>query len=203
VALSDAYATTAEYRDQTGKESSDEDLVLEREIVAVSRYLDRILIRPLGFNKDGTDEADEVSRVYVMGRGTRLDMDDHVSVRSVAVGNQYTQVYDSALATSAYVLMPRNAALGPEVRPYSQIEFVSSYPACGQLVRVTGIGGWAEVPEAIVSATIELTSILRMESPRSTNRVTEMNQVLSTSRVAQNILGDLLKAYGSKRLVFA
>lgn len=201
--LADAYATVQEYRDQTGKTSEDDDLALGRELKAIARYLDRALGRTLGFNRDGTGPTDDVARVYVMGRGVVLDIDDHVSITSIAIGDHYTQTYATALAASAWVKLPRKAASGPEAKPYRQLEFLSSYPGVGELVKVTGIGGWPAVPDAIKSANIELTSILRLESPRSSNSINEMNQVISTSRVAQNILGELIDAYRGISAVFA
>jgi hypothetical protein len=194
MALSDAYATAAEYRAQTDKSSTADDTTIASELTAVSRYIDKRLARPLGFSKDAT----AVARVYVMGRPLRIDVDDYVSVSSVEVGDHYSQVYDSALATSAYALLPRAAAQQPEPQPYRQIEFLTSCPGYQQLVRVTGIGGWPAVPPAIKTACIELTSILRLESARATNKVNAMDQVLSTSRVAQNIIDELLRVYRSK-----
>lgn len=190
-----AYATVAEYRAGVGKDSDDDDTQIQVALNAVSRYIDWKLVRPLGFNKDATNTA----RVYEMERGTKLDIDDHVSVASVEIGDRYTGVYDSALSASAYTLLPRNAASAPEPFPYRAIEFLTTIPGPGQLVRVTGIGGWNAVPPAIKSACIELTGILRLESPRARNRITEMNQVLATSRAAQDILSGLLVQYRLKR----
>jgi hypothetical protein len=189
VALSDAYATAAEYRALTDRSSTADDSTIGRDLLAVSRYIDKVLGRTLGFKKDSSD----VARTYAMLAGTQLAIDDHVSVTSVEKETSLG-VY-TAISGSSYVLRPRNAATAPEQRPYWVIEFLSDIPRPGQLVRVTGIGGWPSTPGAITVATIELTALLRMESPRATNRVTEVNQVLSTSRPAQNILEGLLRVY--------
>ena len=199
MALGDAYATAAQYRDSKEKTSVDDDVSITRELTATARYIDRLLGRVLGFNQDATATA----RVYTMGNGVVLDIDDHATVTSVEVGNRYTGVYDAALAASAWAKLPRSAASKPLPEPYRQIEFLSSAPGAGSLVRVTGLGGWPSVPDAIVAANIELTGILRLESPRATNRVNEVGQVLSTSRAAQNILGELMNAYRSISGVFA
>lgn len=204
MALSDAYATKEQYRAQAGKQSSDDDVTIEQQLLAISRYIDVLCRRKLGFGRDGTVAGDdEVTRTYVMGRGTVLDIHDHVSVSAVAIGNHYSGVYDAALATTAYVLLPRNAPTGPEPEPYRQIEFLSSVPGEDALVRVTGIGGWPAVPAAIVSATVELTAILRMESDRATYSVNELNHVLSASRAAMDIIPGLIRAYGPRSRVLA
>ena len=199
MALGDAYATTAQYRDSKEKTSVDDDTSIERELKATARYIDRLLGRALGFNQDAAD----VARVYTMGNGVVLDIEDHASITSVEVGDHYTGVYDTALASTAWTKLPRSAASKPLPEPYRQIEFLSSAPGRSALVRVTGKGGWPSVPDAIVAANIELTGILRLESPRATNRVNEIGQVMSTSRAAQNILGELLAAYSSVSRIFA
>jgi hypothetical protein len=191
VALGDSYATAAEYRTQTGKTGTASDALVLSQLKAVSRYLDRALVRPLGFNKDGTAAV----RVYVMGRGHILDIDDHVSVSSVEIGDKWSGDYQTALATTAYALLPRNAALGPESRPYRQIEFLTTNPGFDSLVRVTGIGGWNAVPDAIKIATIELAAIFRIESARATSSINEMQQLVSTSKEAKGILAGITSAY--------
>lgn len=190
-ALGDAYATAALYKAQKAKDSSADDTALGRELVAVSRYIDRVCGRALGFNKD----ASAVARIYRMGRGTRLDIDDHAAITSVAIGNAYTGVYESALAATAFRLLPINAAAKPEPEPYRQVEFITTQPGFGALVKVTGTGGWAAVPSAIISACIELTALLRLESPRATSQVNEIGQVVSTSRAAREIVEGLTHTY--------
>ena len=200
MAIGDAYATPAEYKDQKEKTSPDDDLAIARELLAVSRMIDRSLGRPAGFNKD----AAPVARVFVPQKNSPvLRVDDlasiPVSTGEIAIDTDSAGTYVTELVTADYELLPLNAATGPEARPYRQIGLLSwrdrTQWAAGQRVRVTAIWGWPAVPSAIVAATIELTGILRMESPRATNRVNEIGQVLSTSRSAQNILGDLLDTY--------
>lgn len=195
MALSDAYATAAEYRALTDRTSNADDATIERDLRAVSRYIDRVLGRTLGFKQDASD----VARIYAMRGGTQLAIDDHVSVTSVE--RETSQGVYTAIPASSYALRPRNAATGPEARPYWVIEFLRDIPRPGQLVRVTGKGGWPATPPAITVATIELTALLRIESPRATSTITEVNQVLTTSRSAQNILDGLLREYQAPGVV--
>lgn len=224
MALGDAYATVQEYRDSKEKTSVDDDTSIDRELTAVSRYLDRALGRVLGFNNDGTTPTDDVARIYESpSRGgslragwaesenpwktgnvsRHLDIDDHVSITSVTVDENRDNTFSLTLVASDYELLPRNAGNLPEPVPYRTI-FLTDYGTQGfwqpgARIKVTGIGGWPAVPSAIVSATIELTAILRLESPRATTRVNELNQVLSTSRAAQGIINDLTRTYLSPR----
>lgn len=224
MALGDAYATVQEYRDSKERTSVDDDTAIQRELKAVSRYLDNALGRPLGFNNDGTSPTDDVARVYDSpsrpsgvkfgwaeaenpwkgsGLSRYLDIDDHVSITTIDIDQSLDNSFSLALTASDYELLPRNAANMPEPEPYRTVA-ISDYGTQGAWlpgarIRVTGIGGWPSVPAAIVAATIELTAILRIESPRATNRVNEMNQVLSTSRAAQGIISDLTRTYLNPR----
>lgn len=104
-----------------------------------------------------------------------------------------------------YECWPTTAQLGPEPQPYttivlpmwsSRIGFLA-----GQRVQITAQWGWPAIPAAITRATCHLTAILRLESPRATSRVTEMNQVISTSKQAQSIVYDLECVYRRKESV--
>lgn len=222
MALGDPYASIEEYREVTGADSHEHDAEIERDLIAVSRYIDSKVARPLGFNQDAT----AVARVYsspaasgypdgwaesenpwkATGLSRYLDIDDHVSIASVEIDESHDGTYGLALTAGDYELLPRNAATRPEPEPYRQIlltphSAIGAWPSGGR-VRVTGIGGWPSVPQGIVSATIELTRILRIESPRASSAMNEMQQVLTTSRVAQGIVSDLVAKYLSPASFF-
>lgn len=215
MSLANAYATIGQYRDEKDKTVTEDDQAIGRELIAVARYIDRCLGRALGFNKDDED----VARIYTPKSGPVLrpdwaetenpwrygglkrvlDIDDHVSITSIEIDETLTGVYSLELDASDFELLPRNAATYPEPEPYRQIELTRwgstwAWPRNGR-VRVTGIGGWPAVPSGIVSANLELTAILRLESPRATSRINDLNQVLNTSRAAQDIVHALKNAY--------
>ncbi len=104
-----------------------------------------------------------------------------------------------------YELWPLNAPLGPEPAPWTMIVLPLHSARigflAGQRIQITGQWGWPVIPEAIVRATCHLTGILRLESPRATTRVNEMNQVVSTSRPAQEIIQDLVRRYARQSSV--
>lgn len=106
---------------------------------------------------------------------------------------------ETALATTDYELIPRNAGKGPEPEPYTGIELtpygtVYAWPVRAR-IQVTGIWGWPSVPEGIKRACVQLTGILRMESPRSTNQFTDLGNIMGSSRAAQDILNNLTRDF--------
>lgn len=200
MAIGDAYATAAEYRDRAEKSSTADDTAISSELKAVARYIDRVTVRPLGFNKDAT----AVARYYTPPKSCQsLDIDDHVSISAIAIDTGLDNTFATSLSVSDWLAYPRNAANLPEPQPYRRIDATvwGSFGmfTAGVAVRVTGIGGWPAVPEAIKSANIEMTRILRLESDRATQRVNEVGQVLSVSRLARDIVADLVATYRLKR----
>lgn len=195
MAIGDAYATVAEYVASTGKLTGDDDVSVLRALNSASRLIDRVTGRV--FNKD----AAAVDRIYIpSATRTELHVDDLVSVTGITVDDGMNGQYTATLSASDYELWPLNAADGPEAWPYTGILATpwgtrGSW-AKGVRVKVNGIFGWPSVPAGIVAATIELAAILRMESPRATNTINELNQVIGTSRMAQSIVGELVNTYG-------
>ena len=217
MALSDPYATIADYNLAYGRNLSTDDVLLTAALVACSRFIDRSLGRTVGFQKDGS----AVARIFLpRGRyrtgmieepwaGTRfgktLDIDDLVSVTAIVVDENRDNTFSLTLAGADYELLPRNTLVQAEVQPYRQVGLTawgsrSSWTADAR-VKVTGIWGWPAVPSAIRAATLELAALLRLETPRATSAINEVNQVLTTSRAAQGIVADLLDAYRDPRLL--
>jgi hypothetical protein len=183
MARNDAYATVEDYRSShVDKLTDDDDIAIQRDLVAVSRQIDRMLGRWVGFGKDDED----VARVYESRYWNPLMVDDLVSVTTVEewTGTAY-------VATTAYELRPFNAVL--EGRPYRQIRKTTGTWA--DRVRVTGIWGWPAVPEQIRAACIELTAVLRIESPRATSAINEFQQVVTASRAGQAAIERLMSGF--------
>lgn len=131
-----------------------------------------------------------------------LNIDDLASAPTeIAVDQNRSDDFTSLVLTSSdYELLPRNAALGPEAKPYTQVELtawgaVYAWPRDAR-VRITGVWGWPAVPEAIKRATVELTAILRTESPRATRTITDLGQVTGMSSRGASIVDDLMIHYG-------
>lgn len=198
MAVNDAYATAAEYRAAIDKSDATEDLELLADLTAISRWLDRTL------NRHFTKDAAPVARVFVPYCPTVVDVDDLVSVTSIKVDEDADGDFadETAWDASEYELLPRNAALGSEARPYWQIAATPwGARRFSNRVEVTGVWGWPAVPEAIKRATIHLTAILRLETPRATATVNDLGQLIQMTPQARRIVDDLAHKY--RRLVVA
>ena len=201
MAIAAAYATVDEYKAVKGLEfDSTHDLVIGRQLLAMSRGLDRKLAQPTGFNKD---EA-VTNRLYV-GSGTRcLAVEPIASTVGLVIKVNASHNGDfsgeTAFPNTDYQLRPLNADKGPEPQPWTQIYLpdwsTRGYWGEGYGVQVTGIHGWPEVPEAIRLATIELTAMaLRIEGAYATGRIQELDQVENASPQARAQLRGLYERY--------
>lgn len=200
MAITDAYATAAEYRDRIQKGTSAQDANILLDLKAVSRYIESITGR--FFNKDASALARVVNPV---ANGKLLDLGaDIASLTGLSVVVDQNAVGSfsglTALDAAAYQVYPLNAALGPEPKPYTQL-YIPSWSTAylwstSAPIQVTAIWGWPAVPEAIKRACIDLTGILRLETPRASRTMNvSMNEVVSTSRIAQDIVGELVRTY--------
>lgn len=212
MAIGDAYASVDDY-----KAVHEGSSVTSSQLVAVSRYIDMKMGRPSGFQKDATATV----RIYMPkstgmaqagwaesenpwkagGLVRVLDVEDiGGAVTSITVDEQRDNTFSLTLATSDYELLPRNAAVGPEPKPYNQIALSdwgtqSGFPP-GARVKVTAIHGWPAVPEAIKWATIELVAMLLNASVFSTDRIQDIDQQVGASPQARSILNGLMTNYG-------
>lgn len=190
-----AYATAAEYRRVVGMNDTGLDVEIATDLLAVSRYIDGEMRR--FFTRDATPTV----RVYTPQEATRtLNVHDlsaaPVQVRVDVNGNN---TFARTLAASDYELLPQDAMAGPEPWPFTQIRITPwsgiGRFAAGQRVEVTAQFGWPQVPNAIHRATIHITALLRLETPRATKRINELSDNIETSYQAQNIVRQLTNQY--------
>jgi hypothetical protein len=205
MAVTDAYATAATYRSLLDKSDTAEDAEILTDLKAVSRFIERKTGRFF------TVDASAVDRVYqatpYSERPRSLFIDDLVAITSIKVDTDDDGSFadEDAWASTDYELLPRNAADGPEPRPYTEV-FIPSWSSKdfwgGHLVQVNATFGWPSVPAAIERATVHLAGILRLETPRATRQVNiGMETVIETSRQAQDIIAELVQVY-AKRYLF-
>ncbi len=195
MAITDAYATAAQYRAVTGKTDTSQDANVLIDLKAVSRYIDGKMGR--FFNVDASD----VARVYVPADNLKSLWVDDLSATPTTIkldtGGDGT--FTTTLEATDFELLPLNADKGPEPRPYTRIGMTpwGNYSGFEKNIRVqiTGKFGWPSIPVAIQQATIHLAAILRLESPRATTRIAELGDVMETSRDAQNIIYKLADRY--------
>lgn len=200
MAVNTAYATAQQYREATGKTDKAQDAEITTDLTAISRYLDGKLGR--FFSQD----MEPVTRTYIPDTYTDgLWVDDLAEPPVIIkIDTRRNGKYETELDASDYELLPLNADKGPEPRPFTRIQltFWGSY-ACftpRERVQVTARYGWPEIPEAIQRATIHLTAILRLESPRATRRIAEIGETIEASMDAQIIIRQLTDQYKVWRL---
>lgn len=195
VSISAAYATPVEYRRVVGMTDAGLDAEIEADLRAVSRYIDGEMRRH--FTRDATPTV----RVYVPTEATRLLMVDDLSAAptQIRIDTSGNGTFATTLQAADFELLPQNAPNLPEPWPFTQVRLTSwgrlgVFPA-NQRVEVTARFGWPQVPQAIQRATIQIAALLRLETPRATKRIGEMNENVETSYQAQNIVRQLTNQY--------
>ena len=190
-----AYASSIQYRAVVGMTDTGQDADILTDLTAVSRYIEGKLRR--FFNKD----AAAVSRVYIPGENTIAIWVDDLAAAPTAIKLDTGRdgLFATTLTATDYELLPFNAIREPEPRPYTSISMTpwgkySSFNE-GERVQVTATFGWPAVPPAVQRATIHLTAILRLESPRATRRISELAETIETSQDAQFIVKQLVEQY--------
>lgn len=197
MALSDAYATAVEYRTLTDMSDTTKDADILKDITAVSRYVEFKLDR--FFNKESEDSI----RTYLVAENTDALWIDDLSATPtlIKVDTDEDGVYEETIID--YELLPFNATLEPEPKPYMQIRLVpwgdKTVFYKGERVQVTGKYGWPSVPEAVKRAVMHMTAILRLESPRATRRIPELGDTIEASSEGQAIVRQLLDKYKKGR----
>lgn len=217
MSLSDAYASPGLYRNLIHKSDPGQDEDVRGDLEAVSRYLEYKLhqyfnktddlevryfdaptkVSPLpAWSSVGWAESENPYR-YLQG-GPYIDIEPICDITGliVQVDTNRDLTYPTTLTASEYVLLPRNALTGPEPKPYSSIiKPNQSNWAPGAGLKITAIWGWPSVPKAIQRACVHLTAILRIESPRATNSIDNMDNVVGASKECQDILHNIMKPY--------
>jgi hypothetical protein len=215
MAISDAYASAAEYRTRTEKTDTGDDAVVLLDLKAVSRIIDRRLgLSRSGFNVD----AGNVTRIFkpdpLAADPTILKIPPlSAAPVSITIDTDQDGSFsdESALnitqLTGDVMLMPTDTLDGPEAQPYTELHttpwgaYSAGWPV-GLWVQVVGRWGWPAVPEAIKMAAINLTAIARLETPRATSQISDIGTVVGVSTAAQTIIDDLFRVYRSKAALF-
>lgn len=214
MAITDAYATAAEYRTgiSPNKTDTSADAEILLDITAVTRYLERKLRRFFGkdaaavardfYARSGGPIYPEAENPYKFAgkRSRTLDLDtDLVSITSVVVDDNGDGTPETVFTATDYQLLPLNADKGPEPSPYNALYIPEwstqlGWPT-GRMVRITGVWGWPAVPASIKRGTIQLTAILRLESPRATSTVNDAGSVIEMSKEGRGIVRELMRSY--------
>lgn len=160
MAITNGYATLAEVKASLRIQDTVDDLLIEKAIGAASRLIDAYCGRV--FYDMGAG-----SRFYAASDPYFCPIDDCQSITQLATAVTSNGNYDTIWANATpnqnngdYQVEPVNAAYPTDgiVAPITGIRALWRYlfPTIGgnALVRVTGVWGWASVPEAINQAAI-------------------------------------------------
>jgi hypothetical protein len=206
MAITDAYATAAAYKTRIGKTDSTLDVQILEDLTSISRYIESRVGRFF------TLDASAVNRVYIKPRlsdPTILHIDDLVVITSITIDtdNDGSFADETALVSADYELLPRNAGLGPEVKPFTEILATAvgaqqTWPS-GLRIEVSATFGWPAIPQTIINACIDVAAILRIESPRATRRIPEMGSAIEQSKESQDIVMAVVSAYRKESTLFA
>lgn len=154
------YATLAEAKTWVGINDTLDDGLLEQCVSVVSRWID-------GYCRRHFWQTASTARQYDSCGGAQLDVDDLVSVSSLATDDDYSGTFETAWSAADYQLAPTANAGTGEARPYSCIRAVGArsfpqpygyagpYTTSGSrlgLVQVTGVWGWPAVPDPVRQA---------------------------------------------------
>lgn len=219
MAVTDAYATAAQYRATILHTDTGDDTQILNDLTAMSRFIEALC------NRFFTKDAAPVARVYYANPNSalgnpeaenpfavqprlnrRLYVDDISSTTGLVIkldnnrDGDFTDSTTITLATTDYQLEPLNAALGPEVNPWTAIYLPTwstqlGFPP-GMAIQVTAAWGWPAVPQAIINACCALTAIWRLETPRALGHQTDIGSIQLVSPDARRIVKDIVHAYG-------
>lgn len=215
MAIGDAYATAATYRALISKTDTAEDGEILDDLTAVTRYLERHPVITRFFTRDvaAVARTHYISDECHVSRDRRtLYVPDIASKTDFVLKRDDDRDGDFADETAwtidtDFQLLPLNADKGPEAHPWTVI-YIPTWTtkdlwSNGQHLQITSAAGWPAIPKALERATIHLTAMVRIESPRATRRIPEgIDAALDSSDEAQDIVLKLAAAYG-RPVVFA
>jgi len=187
VAITNGYCTLAELKDSLQIEDSTDNASLEAAIMSASRMVDNYTQR--FFYKDGT-AASPVTRYYTPEDTIDLNIDDIVSISSIATDNDLLFTYTTVWSTSDFVVEPIN---NPRKGwPYNRLIAVGAYVwpfNIPQSVKITGAWGWSAVPQEVQLATkIQASRLfIRRQSPFGIAGTPELGTVRLSSRLDPDV----------------
>lgn len=187
MAITNGYCTLAELKDSLQIEDSTDNASLEAAIMSASRMVDNYTQR--FFYKDGT-VASPVTRYYTPEDTIDLNIDDIVSITSVATDNDLLFTYTTVWSTSDFVVEPIN---NPRKGwPYNRLIAVGAYVwpfNIPQSVKITGAWGWSAVPQEVQLATkIQASRLfIRRQSPFGIAGTPELGTVRLSSRLDPDV----------------
>lgn len=199
MAIGDAYATLAEFKEHARISDTTDDVQIPRVLNGVSRSVEKYCRRQ--FNDAGSASA----RVFEPDNECVVWVDDFHTTSGLVVQIDTTDdgTFDTTVSTSDYLLRPLNGIWnGLAGFPSHQIELVGSgvwfrphnrRPS----VQVTAQWGWSSVPDAVKTATLLKAAKVfgRRSSPHGQPVVGSGDMLFRISRQEDPDVVDELDAY--------
>lgn len=203
MAVTDAYATAAEYRARVGKADTADDSTISAQLAAISRFLDWKTGRHF------TQDAAVTTRLYDGSGQAYLRLEDDIAsltglvVKADLDGDYDFDEADETLALNThYWIDSQRATFGSEAMPWGRLQLIPSsgrlnvWPDQRNAVQVTAIFGWPAVPAAIKEATVALTRQLRdLQHSGMTLTLENLDAQVRVSPQASRLVDDLVRAY--------
>jgi hypothetical protein len=181
VTISNGYITLVQIKADgaLGISDSTNDTELEQVIESVSREIDNFCNQY--FYKSASPEV----RYFTPTYEDQCYVSPLVSVSSLSTDTNLDRTYADTWTTDDYDLYPYNAASGTEAEPYwridrvrnSELSFVKGEP---KYVKVTGVFGWAAVPQAVQQACLlwSMRTWMRHKTVLGVSAVTALGQMI-------------------------
>lgn len=145
MALTNCYCTLAELQARLGVGDTVDDVTLEQVITGVSRMIDDYTRRRFYVSTSET-------RYYTPRYTDVVEIDDVVTVTTVATDEDGDRTYETTWASTDYDLLPVNAAA--DSQPYTRIETAPSgshtFPLIKRGLKIVGSFGYSATAPAVV-----------------------------------------------------
>jgi hypothetical protein len=200
MAITNGYITLNELKAALRIPVSDtiDDSLLEKAVSSASRLIDGYAYR--SFYNGGT-----ATRIYAPQDSYVTEIDDLRTLTTLETSSD-GDGFDTTWGTASYQLEPLNGIVDGLATPYTRIRAVDdlTFLAIGEeaTVRVTGVWGYATVPDAISQACVIQASRIfkRLDSPLGVAGFGDMGVVRVTSRLDGDV-AQLVEPY--RKLRFA
>lgn len=208
-AITDPAVSVALYKQAIHVSNDDSDETIRRQLDFATEWL---------WDKCGqffTKDASAVERIFRAKYSDRLDLDYEGNCPGIATtsgliikvdtDNDGSFADETAWASTDYELHPLQADKGPNPEPWNVIKTTpwgTKTFRPGGLVSVTAVFGHPSVPAIVKEVVIEWTAVWRMESPRATAQVNELDQIESVSPYHLGMLKRAIEACRTKKVTF-
>lgn len=185
--ITNGYITLAELKSALRIPASDtlDDALLEKAVNSASRLIDGYANR--SFYNGGT-----ATRIYAPQDAYVTQFDDLQSLTTLESSSD-GDTYDTTWTSADYQLEPLNGIADGLPTPYTRVRAVGDYTflTLGEeaTVRITGVWGYASVPDAISQATVIQAERIfkRLDSPLGVAGFGDMGVVRVTSRLDSDV----------------